>query len=35
MATSLLDFCAGQRALLGDPSRGVYLQDNWIVAFGD
>ncbi|MFM6899024.1 MAG: Mur ligase family protein, partial [Microcystis panniformis] len=25
----------GKDALLGDPSRGVYLQDNWIVAFGE
>jgi UDP-N-acetylmuramoylalanine--D-glutamate ligase len=25
----------GKEALLGDPSRGVYLQDNWIVAFGE
>jgi UDP-N-acetylmuramoylalanine--D-glutamate ligase len=23
----------GKDELLGDPSRGVYLQDNWIVAF--
>jgi UDP-N-acetylmuramoylalanine--D-glutamate ligase len=25
----------GKEFLLGDPSRGVYLQDNWIVAFGE
>lgn len=25
----------GKDALLGDPARGVYLQDNWVVAFGE
>jgi UDP-N-acetylmuramoylalanine--D-glutamate ligase len=25
----------GKEFLPGDPSRGVYLQDNWIVAFGE
>jgi UDP-N-acetylmuramoylalanine--D-glutamate ligase len=25
----------GQDTLLGDPNQGVYLQDNWIVAFGE
>ncbi|WP_013324921.1 UDP-N-acetylmuramoyl-L-alanine--D-glutamate ligase [Gloeothece verrucosa] len=25
----------GKEALLCDPSKGVYLQDNWVVAFGE
>jgi UDP-N-acetylmuramoylalanine--D-glutamate ligase len=25
----------GKEFLIGDPGRGVYLQDNWIVAFGE
>ncbi|ACK73515.1 UDP-N-acetylmuramoylalanine/D-glutamate ligase [Gloeothece citriformis PCC 7424] len=25
----------GKEALLCDPSKGIYLQDNWIVAFGE
>ncbi|MEG3437898.1 UDP-N-acetylmuramoyl-L-alanine--D-glutamate ligase [Pannus brasiliensis CCIBt3594] len=25
----------GKDALVGDPGRGIYLQDNWIVAFGE
>lgn len=25
----------GKDVLLGDPARGVYIQDNWVVAFGE